>query len=303
MAGAFAPAGACAGLSFRGWHRPSCGRPARAGKRGAFPCPARTGGRSDSWRPTPPQWQRPSPLPQCHGHTQPSRGPKPPASARPAPRRALRTRRAGRWPLVSRMAPAPVAASRTGGETRCVSLARPARRKVRLLAAAPPQWQRPSPLPQRHGHTQSSRGPKPPASARPATGGRFRTRRGLRWPLVSRVATVLRGAFHRGGGKRGAFPCPRPARRGARGGGFRAVAAGKAPQPQPAARGAAIRRSGRPAGKPVHQGLGSGDLAGQGFGPGDVPAAAQRRLGHHTRSRSVGDGAGNPTHPKSLPNP
>jgi hypothetical protein len=53
----------------------------------------------------------------------------------------------------------------------------------------------------------------------------------------------------------------------------------------------------------VHQGLGSGDLAGKGFGPRHVPAAAQRRLGHHSRSPSGRDGAGNPTPPKSLPNP
>ncbi len=43
-----------------------------------------------------------------------------------------------------------------------------------LAKALPPlQWQGPSPLPQRCAGIRTGRGPKPPASARPALGGRF----------------------------------------------------------------------------------------------------------------------------------
>jgi hypothetical protein len=40
-------------------------------------------------------------------------------------------------------------------------------------ALSPRQWQGPSPLPQRRAGIRTGRGPKPPASARPAHGGRF----------------------------------------------------------------------------------------------------------------------------------
>jgi len=40
-------------------------------------------------------------------------------------------------------------------------------------ASSPPLWQGPSPLPQRYAGIRTGRGPKPPASARPAPGGRF----------------------------------------------------------------------------------------------------------------------------------
>jgi hypothetical protein len=49
---------------------------------------------------------------------------------------------------------------------------------------APQPWQGPSPLPHRPAGIRTSRGPKPPASARPAHGGRFTpagTGAGLRW--------------------------------------------------------------------------------------------------------------------------
>jgi len=42
-----------------------------------------------------------------------------------------------------------------------------------MTAPSPFQWQGPSPLPQRHAGIRTGRGPKPPASARPAHGGRF----------------------------------------------------------------------------------------------------------------------------------
>jgi len=60
--------------------------------------------------------------------------------------------------------------SLTGGQTR-VAFPGPGRRGV--LHDARSLWQGPSPLPQRYAGIRTSRGPKPPASARPAHGGRF----------------------------------------------------------------------------------------------------------------------------------
>ena len=335
------------------------------GKRGAFPWPARrNGGRSDSWQPTPPPWQRPSPLPLRHGDIQRAGGQSPrpahdppSAGASPPPGPALASRFAGcdgpragvpygrgiavrflvppgdwaegqtlggpprpngkghrlchsatvtpngpgakapgqrtprQWRALSHP-PGPALASRfAGGTGPRAGVPHGRGNAVRFLVppgtGAEGQTLGGPPRPNGKGHrlchsaTVTSNGPgakAPGQSARPAIGGR------------------LKGA--------GETRCVSPAQnwRGARMGGFRAAAAGR-PQPQPAARGAAIRRSGLPARKPVHQGLGSGYLAGKGFGPGDAPAAAQRRLGHHTRSASGRRGAGNPTPPQSLPKP
>jgi len=54
------------------------------------------------------QWQGPSPLPQRCAGIRTSRGPKPPGQRPTRPRRALRTRRAGRWPAVALAGRVPV---------------------------------------------------------------------------------------------------------------------------------------------------------------------------------------------------
>ena len=181
------------------------------------------------WRPTPPQWQRPSPLPQRHGDTQPSRGPKPPASARPA--------------IGGRFAPAGACAglsfrglrrscvgrSTGAGETRCVSLSRPARWGARcggFRAAAAGQTLGGPPRPNGKGHrlchsatvTPSPAGGQSPRPAHaPPSAGAFA-------PAGACAGLSFRGwhrscvSVPRGQGKRGAFPDP------ARPGGGRAAA-------------------------------------------------------------------------------
>jgi hypothetical protein len=70
------------------------------------------------------QWQGPSP---CHSAAlildQP--GAAAPGQRPPRLRRALRTRRAGRWPLLLPDLPVYRGPSRAGGETQCVSCSRP----------------------------------------------------------------------------------------------------------------------------------------------------------------------------------
>jgi hypothetical protein len=84
------------------------------------------------------------------------------------------------------------------GETRVV-FADPAR--TGALADAWYLWQGPSPLPQCCAGIRTSRWPKPPASARPAPGGR--------WPFVVPGPTGLRGTVAHGRGKCGSrFPRP-----------------------------------------------------------------------------------------------
>jgi hypothetical protein len=100
-----------------------------------------------------------------------------------------------------------VAASCTGGETQCVSFSRPEGRCSRLCRDARYLWQGPSPLPQRPADPWPAGGPKPPASARPALGGRFSpagSGAGLCWygwhgSWGQRTARA---------GKRSAFPVP-----------------------------------------------------------------------------------------------
>ncbi len=67
-------------------------------------------------------------------------------------------------------------------------------------ALSPLPWQGPSPLPLRHVTPRPAGGPKPPASARPAHGGR--------WPLVVRVARVLGEASRAGEGNAVRFGVP-----------------------------------------------------------------------------------------------
>jgi hypothetical protein len=174
LGGRFSPAGSGAGLCWCGLHRSWSQRRARAGKRSAFPVPARRGGVPDyagmpgiSGR-----GHRP-----CHSATLPPRpagGPKPPASARPAPGGRFSPAGSGAglcwcgWRRSSWQRPA------RAGETHAFPV--PARRGDGSSESEPPaplQWQGPSPLPQRHAALTPAWVPKPPASARPAPGRRF----------------------------------------------------------------------------------------------------------------------------------
>jgi len=125
----------------------------------------------------------------------PALGPKPPASARPAP--------GGRWPAVTRVeTPLLLRFRARGGNAMRFQIAR------ELAKALPPlQWQGPMPLPQCRAGIRTSRGPKPPASARPAHGGRFSPAGSGAGLCVSRTC---RSKGHRSAraGKRAAFPVP-----------------------------------------------------------------------------------------------
>ena len=113
-------------------------------------------------------WQGPSPLSQ----RQTERGPAGGQSPRPAPAQAL----AGASPPPGR--PLASASPRPAGLQGTVPHGRgkrdafpfPARRDE---GTARLQWQGPSPLPQCHATIRTDLEPKPPASARPAHGGRF----------------------------------------------------------------------------------------------------------------------------------
>jgi len=74
-----------------------------------------------------------------------SRGPKAPGQRPPRPRRALCTRRVGRWPFVV-PGPAGLLGTVPQGRGKRVAFPPPALAKAR----SPLQWQGPSPLPQRH---------------------------------------------------------------------------------------------------------------------------------------------------------
>jgi len=125
----------------------------------------------------------------------PALGPKPPASARPAP--------GGRWPAVTRVeTPFLLRFRARGGNAMRFQIAR------ELAKALPPlQWQGPMPLPQCRAGIRTGRGPKPPASARPAHGGRFSPAGSGAGLCVSRTC---RSKGHRSAraGKRAAFPVP-----------------------------------------------------------------------------------------------
>jgi len=63
----------------------------------------------------PRQWQGPSPLPPCYADIRTSWGPKAPGQRPPRPRRALRPRRVGRWPLCLPELPVYSGPFRSGG--------------------------------------------------------------------------------------------------------------------------------------------------------------------------------------------
>jgi hypothetical protein len=136
------------------------------------------------------------------------RGPKPSASARPAP--------GGRFPPAGSGAGLCWCGFHGSWWQRS---ARAGKRGSRFLfppggakAVSPLLWQGPSPLPQCYIGIRTSRGPQPPARARPAPGGRFSpagSGAGLCWSWTCR-STGHRPA--RAGETRVAFPGP--ARRG-----------------------------------------------------------------------------------------
>jgi hypothetical protein len=201
--GRFSPAGSGAGLCRCGLHGSWWQRSARVGETHAFPVPARSGaGRSESEPPTPLSWQGPSPLPQRYADPMPAGGPKPPASARPAPGGRFSPAGSGAGLCWCGWRGSWGQRSARAGETHAFPV--PARSGG---GTAPLQWQGPSPLPQRHADPWPAGGPKPPASARPARGGRFSPAgpgAGLRYSRTCRSA----GNRPARAGKRSAFPVP-----------------------------------------------------------------------------------------------
>jgi hypothetical protein len=107
----------------------------------------------------------------CHSATlapgQP--GAKAPGQRPPRPRRALLARRVGRWPIVV-PGPADLQGTFARGRGKRGAFPFPARSGESTLTAAMAGAIAPATAQRWH---QASRGPKPPASARPATGGRF----------------------------------------------------------------------------------------------------------------------------------
>jgi hypothetical protein len=135
-------------------------------------------------------------------------GAKAPGQRPPRPRRALLARRVGRWPLLFPDPPVYGALSRPGGGNAVRFLFPPA-----LTKAVPPlQRQGPSPLPQRYAAPLASRGPKPPAIARPALGPGASPPPGRALAFVARGETIFAAPSRWGGGNAVRFLCP--ARRG-----------------------------------------------------------------------------------------
>jgi len=142
-------------------------------------------------------WRGPSPLPQHCADPCPAGGQSP------------------------RPAPAPAGAGLCPSRTCRSTGHRPARagkRGSRFLvppeqatALSPLQWQGPSPLPQRYAGIRTGRGPKPPASARPAPGGRFAPAGSGAGLCPSRTCRST-GAPSRAGGETRSVSCSRPER-------------------------------------------------------------------------------------------
>ncbi len=198
--GRFSPAGSGAGLCVSWTDRSTGHRPARAGKRGSrflFP-------RAPTTALTPLQWQGPSPLPQRCAGIRTGRGPKPPASARPATGGRFAPAGSGAGLCVSRTDRSTGHCRAGAGETRCVSWSRPDGRQH--LHRFNGRGHRPC-----HSTTLASGpagGPKPPASARPATGGRFPPAGSGAGLCPSRTCRSTGGRPARAGETRVAFPDP-----------------------------------------------------------------------------------------------
>jgi hypothetical protein len=155
-------------------------------------------------------WQGPSPLPQRPADPWTAGVQSPRPAPAPAPHRGGRFSPAGSgaglrcaWTCRStghRLA-------RAGKRTAFRGPARIGGGRSESEPPAPLDWQGPSPLPQRHADTRPAGGPKPPASARPAPGGRFSpagSGAGLRCAWTCR-STGNRAAR---AGKRSAFQGP-----------------------------------------------------------------------------------------------
>jgi len=177
-----------------------CGSvPRGRGKRGAFPDPAHI----DESTVTASMAGAIAPATALRWHQDQPRATAP-GQRPPRPRRALCTRRVGRWPFVVPGLVGLLGTVPRGRGNALRFLFPPALTK----ALPPPQWQGPSPRPRRYAGIRTSRGPQPPASARPAPGGRFApavSGAGLRSSRTCRSA----GRRHARAGKtRVAFPAP-----------------------------------------------------------------------------------------------
>ena len=140
------------------------------GKRRAFPDPARGWARRSCRNlPAPAAMAKAIAFATAIRCDQHQPGAKAPGQRPTRPWRALRPRRVGRWPFV---VPGPTGLQGTvpRGRGNAVRFMVP---PGEVKALSPFRWQGPSPLPQRYIGIRISRRPKPPASARPARGGRF----------------------------------------------------------------------------------------------------------------------------------
>ncbi len=172
---------------------------ARAGERGAFPVPARTD--ESSFTAAMAGAIAPATALRCPVA---SRGPKPAASARPAP--GGRFSPAGSGAGLCRSRTCRSTGHRRAGAGKRGAFPVPARSCI--IPDARSLWQGPSPLPQRHAGIRAGRGPKPPASARPAHGGRFSpagSGAGLSWRLD---LPIYRAPSRAGGGNAMRFLSP-----------------------------------------------------------------------------------------------
>ncbi len=134
-------------------------------------------------------------------------GAKAPGQRPPRPWRALLARRVGRWPSAG---PGPASLQGTVARGRGKRGSRFRVPPGEVKALSPLQWQGPSPLPQCYADISTSRGPKPPASARPALGGRFAPAgSGAGLSLVPDLP-VYRAPSRAGGGNAGRVSWSRP---------------------------------------------------------------------------------------------
>jgi hypothetical protein len=168
--------------------------------------------------PSPLHWQGPSPLPQRHSGIRTGRGPKAPGQRPTRPRRALRPRRVGRWPLSLldlRVYKAPFRAG--GGNAGRVSCSRPDGRSrgcPESLAGAIA----PATAPRRD---QDQPGAQAPGQRPPSPRRALCAHRGRALASVLPGPAGLQGTVARGRGKhgsrflfppKGAIPVPGPER-------------------------------------------------------------------------------------------
>jgi hypothetical protein len=210
--GRFAPAGSGAGLCVSWTDRSTGDRPTRAGKRAAFPVPARTGEDTFTFppdlrtAPSPLLWQGPSPLPQRRAGIRTGRGPKPPASARPALGGRFAPAGSGAGLCPSRICRSTGHCPARAGETR-VAFPVPARTGDSTFTASIAGAIAPATAPRWHQDRPGAQSPRP-APAPPPAGASPPPGRAL--ASVPPGPAGLRGAVPRGRGKRDA--CPLPAR-------------------------------------------------------------------------------------------